>query len=99
MCDNPPALQQICDRLGPAAVKSFFGRWVVRLPSPFTAADFRAGYGYLLAFRQFEVSETCVFDRPQAGRMWFEGVIRDHLDGEEAPLPTTGDTRAAQEKG
>ena len=23
---------------------------------------------------------TWVFDRPQAGRMWFEGVIRDHLD-------------------
>src|SRR5215469_14171963 len=43
-------------------------------------ADLRAGYGYELAFRQFEVSETCVFDRPQAGRMWFEGVIRDHLD-------------------
>jgi hypothetical protein len=53
---------------------------VFRLPSPFTAADFRAGYVYALAFRQFEVSETCVFDRPQAGRMWFEGVIRDHLD-------------------
>jgi hypothetical protein len=40
----------------------------------------RAGYVYELAFRQFEVSDTCVFDRPQAGRMWFEGVIRDHLD-------------------
>jgi hypothetical protein len=33
-----------------------------------------------MAFRQFEVSDTWVFDRPQAGRMWFEGVIRDHLD-------------------
>ena len=43
-------------------------------------ADFRAGYVYDLAFRQFEVSETCVFDRPQACQMWFEGVIRDHLD-------------------
>src|ERR1700745_3481656 len=31
-------------------------------------------------FRQFEISDTGVFDRPQAGRMWFEGVIRDHLD-------------------
>jgi hypothetical protein len=79
-CDNPLALQQMCDRLGPAAVKSFFWRWLFRLPSPFTAADFRAGYTYALAFRQFEVSETCVFDRPLAGRMWFEGVIRDHLD-------------------
>jgi hypothetical protein len=79
-CENPGALQQMCQRLGPEAVKSFFWRWVHRLPSPFTAADFRAGYVYALAFRQFEVSETCVFDRPQAGRMWFEGVIRDHLD-------------------
>jgi hypothetical protein len=79
-CDDPVRLQQICDQLGPGAVKSFFWRWLFRLPSPFTAADFRAGYTYALAFRQFEVSETCVFDRPQAGRMWFEGVIRDHLD-------------------
>ena len=65
---------------GPAAVKRFFWCWVFRSPSPFTTADFRAGCGYALAFRQFEVSETCVFDRPQACRMWFEGVIRDHLD-------------------
>jgi hypothetical protein len=50
------------------------------LPSPFTSAELQHGYGYELAFRQFEVSQTCVFDRPQAGRMWFEGVIRDHLD-------------------
>jgi hypothetical protein len=77
---DPNALQKVCDRLGPAAVQSFFGRWLRRLPSPFTEADLRAGYGYQMAFRQFEVSDTCVFDRPQAGRMWFEGVIRDHLD-------------------
>jgi hypothetical protein len=77
---DPAALQKICDRLGPSAVQSFFGRWLRRLPSPFTEADVRAGYGYQMAFRQFEVSDTCVFDRPQAGRMWFEGVIRDHLD-------------------
>ena len=35
---------------------------------------------YDLAFRQLEVSDTRVFDRPQAGRAFFEGVIRDHLD-------------------
>ena len=79
-CQDPAALQKICDRLGPGAVKNFFWRWLHRLPSPFSAADWKAGYVYELAFRQFEVSETCVFDRPQAGRMWFEGVIRDHLD-------------------
>jgi len=79
-CADPAALQKICGRLGPGAVKSFFWRWVRRLPSPFTEADLQAGYVYDLAFRQFEVSDTCVFDRPQAGRMWFEGLIRDHLD-------------------
>jgi hypothetical protein len=79
-CDDPAALQRICDRLGPGAVKSFFWRWLRRLPSPFTAADLRAGYVYELAFRQFEISDTRVFDRPAAGRAFFEGVIRDHLD-------------------
>ncbi len=79
-CSNAAALQKICERLGPAAVQSFLGRWWRRLPSPFTEADVRAGYGYQMAFRQFEVSDTCVFDRPQAGRMWFESIIRDHLD-------------------
>ena len=51
-------------------------------PSAFsvTPTELRGDYGYELAFRQFEVSETCIFDRPQAGRMWFERVIRDHLD-------------------
>jgi hypothetical protein len=79
-CGDPRELQRICDRLGPGAVKSFFWRWQRRLPSPLTAANLRAGYVYDLAFRQFEVSDTRVFDRPQAGRAFFEGLIRDHLD-------------------
>ena len=79
-CEDPRALQRICDRLGPGAVKRFFWRWVHRLPSPFTPADLRAGFVYELAFRQFEVSDTRVFDRPQAGRAFFEGLVRDHLD-------------------
>jgi hypothetical protein len=79
-CADPARLQRICDRLGPGAVKSFFWRWLRRLPSPFTTADLRAGYVYELAFRQLEVSDTRVFDRPAAGRAFFEGLIRDHLD-------------------
>ena len=79
-CEDPDMLQRICDRLGAGAVKSFFWRWVKRLPSPFTPSDLRAGYVYDLAFRQFEVADTLVFDRPQTGRSWFEAVIRDHLD-------------------
>jgi hypothetical protein len=61
-------------------VHTFFWRWFHRLPSPFTAADLQAGYAYDLAFRQFEISDTRVFDRPQTGRAFFEGLIRDHLD-------------------
>jgi hypothetical protein len=79
-CADPAALQRICNRLGARAVHTFFWRWFHRLPSPFTSDDLRAGYAYELAFRQFEVSDTRVFDRPQAGRAFFEGVIRDHLD-------------------
>lgn len=79
-CDDPAGLQRICDRLGPEPVRNFYWRWFNRLPSPLTHDDVKAGYGYELAFRQFEVSDTRVFDRPQAGRAFFEGVIRDHLD-------------------
>jgi hypothetical protein len=79
-CTDPAGLQRICDRLGPGAVSRFFWRWLRRLPCPFTVADLRAGYVYELAFRQFEISDTRVFDRPAAGRAFFEGVIRDHLD-------------------
>lgn len=79
-CADPAALQRICDRLGPGAVQSFFWRWFRRLPTPFRSDDLKAGYVYELAFRQFEMSDTRVFDRPQAGRAFFEGLIRDHLD-------------------
>src|SRR5205807_1917502 len=60
--------QRLCNHLGPGAVHTFFWRWFHRLPSPFTTEDLQAGYAYELAFRQFEVSDTRVFDQPQAGR-------------------------------
>src|SRR6478735_7968449 len=40
-CEDPAALQKICDRLGSGAVKSFFWRWHKRLPSPLTREDVR----------------------------------------------------------
>lgn len=49
------------------------------LPSPFTRAD-RGRYGYRLSVRQLEMSDTRVFDKPAAGRAWFEQTIRDQLD-------------------
>jgi hypothetical protein len=78
-CDDAGALAAICDRLSARDIEAFLGRWQARLPSPFTPEDRRRGYGYALAFRQLELSDTRVFDRPQAGRAWFEQTIRDQL--------------------
>ena len=36
-CDDPAALQEICDRLGPGTIKVFFERWMSVLPLPLTA--------------------------------------------------------------
>jgi hypothetical protein len=74
------ALGAICARLSSREVWRFFDRWQARLPSPLDAADRRRGYRYALAFRQLELSDTRVFDRPQAGRAWFEQTIRDQLE-------------------
>jgi hypothetical protein len=60
-------------------VWAFLERWQARLPSPFTVEDRRRGYGHELAFRQLEISDTRVFDRPAAGRAWFERTLPDQL--------------------
>jgi hypothetical protein len=73
------ALAAITSRLSARDVECFFRRWQARLPSPFSAEDRRRGYRHELAFRQLELSDTRVFDRPHAGRAWFEQTIRDQL--------------------
>jgi hypothetical protein len=78
-CADAPALAAICARLNHADVQAFFERWIAVLPSPFTATE-RARYGYRLSIRQLELSDTSVFDRPAAGRAWFEQTLRDQLD-------------------
>jgi hypothetical protein len=72
-------LAAICNRLCARDVRRFFARWQARLSSPFDAADHRRGNRYALAFRQLELSDTRVFDRPAAGRAWFEQTISDQL--------------------
>lgn len=78
-CADAQALADICARLSARDVEAFMRRWQARLPSPFTAEDRRRGYRYALAFRQAELSDTRVFDRPRSGRAWFEQTIRDQL--------------------
>jgi hypothetical protein len=73
------ALAAICNRLSARDVQRFYRRWEARLPSPLSAEDRRRGYRHQLCFRQLELSDTRVFDRPATGRAWFEQTLRDQL--------------------
>jgi hypothetical protein len=79
-CGDVPALQEICDRLGPAHIEALLRKWLKILPNPFTAEDEVAGYCYELSVLQAEFSLTQVLDAPVAGRIFFEQVLRDNLD-------------------
>ena len=78
-CEDPEALAGICHSLSAEDVRLFFERWQAALPSPLTVEDRRRGYGHALAFRQLEISDTRMFDRPAAGRAWFEATLPDQL--------------------
>ena len=78
-CEDPDALQAICDRLGPADIEAFFERWLARIPVPLGADDRAAGYWWELSMRQVEVSRTIVFDAPRRGRAFFESVVADNV--------------------
>jgi len=79
-CDDPAALQAICDRLGPADIQRFFDRWLARIPTPLGLADQAAGYWWELSMRQIEVSRTLVVDVPRRARGFFEALVADNLD-------------------
>lgn len=79
-CDDPAALQAICDSFGPEQIATFITKWQARLPRPLTEADRAAGYDYDCSVLQAEFSLTQVLDRPAAGRVFFEEVIRENLD-------------------
>jgi hypothetical protein len=79
-CDDPAALQQICDRLQPGTIEVFAQRWLHRLPMPLTDYDEACGYWWELSMRQVEVSRTIVFDAPRRARGFFEALIADNLD-------------------
>src|SRR6266849_897200 len=78
-CQDPAALQAICDRLGPRAIEVFFGRWMSVLPLPLAEHDRQAGYWWELSMRQIEVSRTLVFDAPRRARAFFEALVTDNL--------------------
>ena len=79
-CENPGALQAICDQLGPDQIQAFTDRWLEQLPMPLTVADQDAGYWWELSMRQVETSRTLVFDAPRRARAFVEALVVDNLD-------------------
>lgn len=77
--EDPAALQDICDRLGPAQIQGLLDKWLAILPNPFSDADRAAGYRYEISVLQAEFSLTQMLDKPVSGRLFFEQVIRDNL--------------------
>jgi hypothetical protein len=79
-CDDPDALQRICDRFSPGTVQVWFERWMARIPLPLTGADRGAGYWWELSMRQIETSRTLVFDGDVHARAFFEALLRENMD-------------------
>lgn len=79
-CANPKRLQQICDELSAEKIDALLRKWLAKLPHPYSASDRKAGYRYDVSILQAEFSLTQVLDRPLAGRIFFEEVIRENLD-------------------
>ena len=79
-CADPKALQRICDGLDDKKIDRLLRKWLSRLPHPFDRKDRAAGYRYAASILQAEFALTQVLDRPVAGRIFFEQVIRENLD-------------------
>jgi hypothetical protein len=77
---DPAAVQRICDGLTDQKIYRFAGRWLARLPQPFTRADEDADYRWQLSDGQIEFSTTMTLDRPLSGRIFSGQLIRDNLD-------------------
>jgi hypothetical protein len=74
-CEDPAALQDLCDQVQAGQLKVFFERWMSRLPLPLTPADRAAGYWWELSMRQVETSRTIVLDDPRRVRTVFEQLL------------------------
>ena len=72
------AAQRICDGLTDQKTCRFAGKWLARLPQPFTRADQDADYRWQLSDGQIEFSTTMALDRPLSGRIFSGQLIRDN---------------------
>ena len=79
-CADPAAMQRLADGLTAEKIDALLRKWLSRLPHPFSANDREQGIRYDISMLQAEFARTEVFDRPLAGRVFFEEVMREHLD-------------------
>ena len=79
-CFDPEAMQRLADGLDADRIDALLRKWLARLPHPFSANDRRRGIRYDISILQAEFALTQVFDRPVQGRVFFEQVLREHLD-------------------
>jgi hypothetical protein len=79
-CADRTRAQTLAAELTADKIEAFVRRWLAELPQPFSAADRAAGYAYDLSILQAEFALTQVLDHPRTGRLFFEQVIREHLD-------------------
>ena len=79
-CANVRRLRHIANGLTAKKIDALLRKWLARLPHPFLPTDRAAGYLYDVSVLQAEFSLTQVLDRPVAGRIFFEEVIRENLD-------------------
>jgi hypothetical protein len=73
------AVQRICDGLDDQRIYRFAGKWLARLPHPFTRADEDAAYRWQLSAQQIEFSTAVALDRPLNARVFFDQPIRGNL--------------------
>jgi len=79
-CADLGCAQRLAAELTAEQIEAFVRRWLAELPQPFSTDDQAAGYTYDLSIWQAEFALTQVLDQPRTGRLFFEQVIREHLD-------------------
>src|SRR6266704_1166113 len=78
-CDDPAAVQAICDALTEDTIEALARKWPAVLPNPYSAADQAAGYRYDISVLQAEFSLTQVLDQPLSGRIFSGQATADNL--------------------
>ena len=79
-CSDPETMQRLADGLTAESIDALLRKWLARLPHPFESSDRQQGIRYDISILQAEFARTEVFDRPVAGRVFFEQVLRENLD-------------------